>query len=54
MREIVSPLDGFQSPFGALNEFPEFDGVSTLLLETASDQLLLEGGTDAILLEGRI
>ena len=31
----------------------EWDGVSVLLLETATDKLLIEGGTDAILLEGR-
>lgn len=31
-----------------------FDGVSVLLLETATDKLLLEGGTDAILLEGSV
>lgn len=54
MRSIVSPLDGFASPFGQKRKFEEWDGVSVLLLQTGADKLLIEGGTDAILLEGRI
>lgn len=53
MRDIDSPLDGIRSPFGARYAVEEWDGVSVLLLETATDKLLIEGGTDAILLEGR-
>jgi hypothetical protein len=53
MREIVSPLSGFPSPFGQRREAAEqWNGTDVLLLETAPDKLLLEGGTDAIILEG--
>jgi len=54
MREIVSPLAGFLSPFGVIGSGGGGGGAPAyfLLLEAASDKLLLEPGDRLVLVSG--